>query len=75
MSDQPGNPTEPVMGTVAEADTSQVDDVISSVADEHTDTPENPSVAEQEVEGDTEAAEAQQDMAPEEPQADEQGEQ
>jgi hypothetical protein len=47
MSDQPGNPTEPQIGTVHDADTSQVDDVIAQVAAEHEEAPENPSVAEQ----------------------------
>lgn len=67
MTENPeaGNPTEPVMGTVAEADTSHVDEVIASVADEHTDTPEPVSVSDQEVE--TEGDSGQQDMTPEEP--------
>jgi hypothetical protein len=42
-----GNPTEPQMGTVADVDTSQVDDVIAQVADEHEDAPAPVSVAEQ----------------------------
>jgi hypothetical protein len=68
MTENPdaGNPTEAVMGTVAEADTSHTDDVIGSVADEHTETPEPVSVSDQEVQ--TEEEDGQKDMTPEEPQ-------
>jgi len=54
VTDNPeaGNPTELIMGTVAEADTSHVDGVIESVAEEHNDSPEPVSVADQQVEDD-----------------------